>query len=257
VTRRARWLGAALCAAIAAVPAGAGAQAGGGTAPAYPGNTLTLERSEPIVAGTVVTVRLSGHAEWGEPTDDTTIAYDLSIYAQNADVHPTCEVSLSAQRQKAINIPNLGASETLGDFVLDGDLMVNPAPPATGVDWSGESLPFVITPGVRNLLLCGFQRYIIDDVAWFALPVRVRQPSCRLLTPRVRHGRKARVKCNASGDMTARVRRRGGRPRTIAFKVGTNGTGRLPTARLRRGTHRVTIMAGGWQMGASRRLVVR
>jgi hypothetical protein len=31
-------------------------------APLDPGNTLRIERSEPIVAGTPVTVRLAGHA---------------------------------------------------------------------------------------------------------------------------------------------------------------------------------------------------
>jgi len=114
----------ALAAAVAALAAcwapSAGAQTGtGGTAPAYPGNTLALEQIAPIVAGTTTKVRLSGHAQWKEPTDDLTVPYTLSIYVQNADVDPRCEPSKGAQLQKAINVATLGASETITDFVLD------------------------------------------------------------------------------------------------------------------------------------------
>jgi hypothetical protein len=98
--------------AFAASPAGA--QSGtGGTAPAYPGNTLALAQIAPIVAGTTTKVRLSGHAQWNEPTDDLTIPYTLSIYVQNADVDPRAEPSKGAQLQKAINVATLGASETI------------------------------------------------------------------------------------------------------------------------------------------------
>jgi hypothetical protein len=53
----------------------------GWTAPAYPGNTLTMTHDGPIVAGTVVRVQMSGHAEWGGPTDESTTGYDLYLYA--------------------------------------------------------------------------------------------------------------------------------------------------------------------------------
>jgi hypothetical protein len=157
---------AVLAATVLAGGGAAHAQApGGGTAPAYPGNSLRLERDGPIVAGTVATVRMAGHAEWAGPTDETTVPYSLWIYAQNADIHPSCEASYGAQQSKAINIPALAASETLTDWVVAGDLYVNPGPPSSGLDWAGDSLPFVVTPGVSNLLLCAYQRYVVDDVA--------------------------------------------------------------------------------------------
>jgi hypothetical protein len=245
--------GAALAAALVlAAPAGA-QEPGGGTAPAYPGNTLRLEQTRPIVAGTVVTVRLAGHAEWDEPTDDTTIPYSLAIYAQNADVHPSCETSYGAQLSKAINIPTLGASEAITDWVVSETIRVNPAPPNTGIDWAIDSTPFVISPGVQNLLLCGFQRYVIDDVAWFQLPVRVQQPAC---TVQVRRGRKLALRCNVSGRMTLRFTRPRARARTIAATVGSRGRTTLSTRRLRRGTYRVTVAAGTLKL-AHRRLRIR
>jgi hypothetical protein len=252
-------VGAALTAAVvmAAVPGVASAQ-GGGTAPGYPGNTLVLERSEPLVAGTVATVKMRGHAEWDEPTDASTIGYDLSIYAQDADVHPTCEVSLNAQRQKSINLPGLSASQSISGWVMEGDLSIQPSPPATGVDWQGESLPFAIRPGVRNLLLCGFQRWIIDDAAWYTLPLRVRQPSCRLLRRSVRRGARVRLKCNLSGRVTVLLRRRGTRPRRRTVTVRSkDGTGRLRTGGLRRGSYRVTMTSGEIRLGPRRRLRIR
>jgi len=123
--------GVALAAVVSAFAArAAGADGGtGGTAPAYPGNTLALEQIAPIVAGTTTKVRLSGHAQWNEPTDDLTVPYTLSIYVQNADVDPHCETSKGAQLQKAINVSTLGASESITDFVLDDDFNVRPSPP--------------------------------------------------------------------------------------------------------------------------------
>jgi hypothetical protein len=235
------------CALAVVGPAPALAQ-GGGTAPAYPGNTFKLERSEPIVAGTVVTVDMSGHAEWGEPTDATTISFDLSIFAQDADVSPTCEVSLSAQRQKSINLPGLSASGGFGGWVLDGDLSINPAPPATGIDWRGKSLPFSIRPGVRNVLLCGFQRYVIDDAAWYTLPVKVQQPRCRIV--------RRRLRCNVAGPISVRLKPARGRARTVTVRVGSSGTAKLPR-RIRRGTYRATFRTGEIALGSQRRVRVR
>lgn len=235
------------CAVAVLAPASALAQ-GGGTAPAYPGNTLKLERDEPIVAGTVVTVDMSGHAEWGEPTSDTTIGYDLSIYAQDADVSPVCEVSLNAQRQKSINLPGLSASAGFGGWVLDSDLSINPAPPATGVDWSGESLPFSIRPGVRKVLLCGFQRYIIDDAAWYTLPLKVVPPRCSI--------RRRTLRCNVAGRISVRLKRRGARARTYAVRVGKRGSAKLPR-RIRRGSYRATFRSGELALGSQRRVRVR
>jgi hypothetical protein len=226
----------------------------GGTAPLYPGNTLKLEQKGPIVSGTVVDVRMSGHAEWNEPTGVATIPYTFSIYAQNADVHPSCEVSKSAQLQKSINIPTLGASQTITDWVVDETINVNPSPPNSGIDWAIDSQPFVIAPGVRNLLLCGYQRYVVDDVAWYQLPVQVQDPRC---TVRAASGRRLRLTCNVRGPMKLRFQRRGARPRTISTTVGETGRATLSTTRLRRGTYRVTVSSGNLRLGDQRRLRIR
>ena len=241
----------ALALLAALFPATAGAQSGG-TAPAYPGNTLTVEATAPVVAGTVMTVRLSGHAEWGEPTDETTIPFDLALYAQDADVHPTCEVSKGDQRSKSINLSGLNASAGISGFVMDGDIKVNPGPPNPGVDWATDSVPFAIRPGVRNVVFCAYQNYVIDDVAWYGLPVRVDQPSCRLREAAVRRGRRLRLACNVKGRFTLRFARRGGGARTVAVTVGDAGTARVPTARLRPGRYRVTMVVGELGLGVDR-----
>jgi hypothetical protein len=249
-----RWTtGAAVATALLCAGPASAQEPGGGTAPAYPGNTVRLEQTMPIVSGAVVTVRLSGHAEWNEQTDDTTIPYTLAVYAQNADVHPSCEQSYGAQLGKAINIPTLGASEAITDWVVADTIRVTPAPPNSGIDWAIDSLPFVITPGVQNLLLCAYQRFIIDDVAWFQLPVRVQEPAC---TVQARRGRKLRLRCNVSGRMTLRFRRAGARARTITATVGSSGVTTVSTRRLRRGTYRVAVTNGALTLGG-RRLRIR
>jgi hypothetical protein len=244
---------AVLLALLCAGPAGA-QEPGGGTAPSYPGNTLRLEPLMPIVSGAVVKVRIAGHAEWNEPTDASTIGYTISVYAQNADVHPSCETSYSAQLGKAINIPTLGASEAITDWVVSGDLVVNAGPNASGVDWAIDSVPFVITPGVRNLLLCAYQRYVIDDAAWYQLPVRVQEPACSI---QARRGRALRLTCNVSGHMALRFKRPGARARTITTEVGESGRATVSARRLRRGTYRVTISSAGVTLGDRRGLRIR
>jgi hypothetical protein len=233
-----------------------GAQAPGGwTAPAYPGNTLTVTHDGPIVAGTVARVQLSGHAEWGEPTDETTTPYDLSLFVQDAAVEPACAGSYGSQLQMGINV-DLNATTSISGWAMQGDLHINPAPPATGIDWSGESLPFVVEPGVENVLLCGFQRYVIDDAAGFQLPVRIAQPSCRARRSTVRRGRPLALRCNVSGAVT--VRFRGARSRTLRTRLSTeNGTGTIPTRRLRPGRYRVTVTAGELRLGRPFRIRVR
>jgi hypothetical protein len=141
--------GAAVLAAACLLGGGAAAaqQPVGGTA-AYPGNTLRLEHPSPIVAGTVVRVRLAGHAEWNEPTDVSTIPYTMSMYLQNADVDASCSQSYGVQLSKSINLP-LNASLGITGWVLSDDITVNPAIPSSGIDWSIESVPFAIRPGVR------------------------------------------------------------------------------------------------------------
>jgi hypothetical protein len=242
---------------FALVAPSAGADGGtGGTAPAYPRNTLALEQIAPIVAGTTTKVELSGHAQWNEPTDDLTIPYTLSVYVQNADVDPRCETSKSAQLQKAINVATLGASETITDFVLDDDFSVRPAPPNPGIDWSIDSLPFVVTPGVSHVLLCGYQRYVTDDVAWYQLPVTVSQPTCSLASAVVRRGRAIPISCNFTGAVSVRFRR-GGRARAKAARVGAGGKGRVSTAGLARGSYRVSIVSGRVSVRVAKRRTVR
>jgi hypothetical protein len=97
--------------------AAAAQQPGGWTAPAYPGNTLTMTRDGPIVAGTVVTVQLAGHAEWGAPTDDTTTPYDLSLFVQNPDVVPECGSSYGTQLRIGINI-DLNATTSISGWAM-------------------------------------------------------------------------------------------------------------------------------------------
>jgi hypothetical protein len=224
-----------------------GQEPGGWAAPAYPGNTLTMQHDGAIVAGSVARVRMSGHADWGEPTDELTTPYDLYLYVQNPDVEPACAPSYGSQLQMGINL-NLSATDSISGWVMEGDLHVNPAPPASGIDWSGESVPFSVNPGLDRVLLCGFQRYIIDDVAGFQLPVRVEQPRCRPTRKTVRQGRKLRLRCNVSGAV--RVRFRGVRSRTLAARVSReDGTGAVSTRRVARGRYRVTVWAGELRLG--------
>jgi hypothetical protein len=248
-------LGLALALALGAAPAAA-QEPGGWTAPAYPGNTLTMERDDVIVAGTVVTVGMSGHAEWNRPpTDEFTTGYDLYLYVQNPDVVPNCAGSYGAQQQMGINLGLSGAASISG-WVMAADLHVNPSPPASGVDWTGESVPFSVKPGLDRVLLCGFQRYIIDDVAGFQLPVDVEQPRCRAKRATVKRGRRLALKCNVSG--AASVRFRGARSRTVTTRLSKkDGSGAVSTRGLRRGRYRVTVRAGELKLGKSFRVRIR
>jgi hypothetical protein len=248
-------LGAALALLIGAGPA-SGQEAGGWTAPAYPGNTMTMEHDGPIVAGTVARVKMSGHAEWNRPpTDEFTTAYDLYLYVQNPDVVPDCAGSYGAQLQMGINLDFSGSSSISG-WVMEADLHVNPAPPASGVDWSGESVPFSVRPGLDRVLLCGFQRYIIDDVAGFQLPVEVEQPRCRPARATVKRGRRLALKCNVSG--AASVRFRGPRSRTVTTRLSTKeGSGAVATRGLKRGRYRVTVWSGETKLGKPFRVRIR
>jgi hypothetical protein len=230
-------------------------QPGGWTAPAYPGNSLTITQDGPIVAGTVARVKLAGHAEWDGPTDELTTPYDLSLFVQNADIEPACATSYSQQLQMGINI-DLNATTSISGWVMQSSLHLNPAPPATGVDWTGESLPFVIKPGLDRVLLCGFQRYVIDDAAGYQLPVRVEQPACRAARGSVRRGRPLRLRCNVSGRVT--VRFRGPRRRNLPARLSTDdGSGTVKTGRLARGRYRVTVWAGDLRLGRTIRIRVR
>jgi hypothetical protein len=230
-------------------------EAGGWTAPAYPGNTLVLEHEGPIVAGTAVRVRMSGHAEWGEPTDQSTGSYSLSLFVQNPDVERGCAPSYGSQLQMGINL-DLSASGSISGWVMQDDLHVNPAPPASGVDWTGESVPFSVKLGLDRVLLCGYKRYVIDDVAGFQLPVRVEQPACRPTRRAVERGRKLRLRCNVSGDV--KVRFRGARSRSVSARLSEkDGTGPVPTRRLARGAYRVTVWAGELRLGRPFRVRVR
>lgn len=246
---------AALIALAGAAPASAQAP-GGGTAPSYPGNTIKVEQLGRIVAGTTVKVRLSGHADWGGPTDESTQSYSLSLYVQNADVDQRCEPGKDSQLQKSINIPTLGASETLTDWVLNDNFYVNPGPPNPTIDWSIDSLPFIVTPGVTHALLCFYQRYIIDDVAWYQLPVTVDQPACRVGRGSVRRGSKLPITCNFFGNLTVRFRS-GSRTRRTTAKIDGRGRGRVSTAGLRPGSYRVSLSVGKMAVAVSKHRTIR
>src|SRR5262245_16847579 len=124
----------------------------GGTAPAYPANTLALSVDGPLVAGTVVNVGMFGHADWKGPTGDTTTPYDLALFVQNADVVPHCAQSYSGELQASINL-NLNASTAISGFVVSSTQHVSPRVPDQGLDWSGDSLPFSIKPGLDHVIL--------------------------------------------------------------------------------------------------------
>lgn len=244
---------------VVALTLGAGtasAQApGGGTAPAYPGNTITLSVPGPLVAGTVVTARMSGHAQWPGTTDDLTIPYDLALSVHNADVVPQCAQSYDQELQLNINV-GVNASMSISNFVVDSNLHIAPNPPNAGLDWSGDSLAFSIKPGLDHVLLCGYVRYVTDSVAWYQLPVTVRQPACTAVRSTVKHGSKLELKCNVSGKAT--VRFVGPRTRTIAVKIpSTNGRVKVSTRSLKRGRYRVTVRSNGLQLGAPFRVRVR
>lgn len=217
------------------VPAVAGAD-GGVTAPAYPGNVIQVDADGPIVAGTAQAVRLSGHAEWGEPTSDTTTTFGVSLYAQDPRVDPACAPTFGGQLQKVINLPGLNATASTTGFVVgDGVIRVRPTPPAPGQDWAIESAPFVVRPGVTQVLLCAYQRYVTDDVASFQRTVRVDQPGCVFRPSSVRRGRAARLRCNFTGPVTARLTRKGQRSRTARATIGPEGTATLKVGRLAKG----------------------
>lgn len=240
--------------ALGAGPASAQAP-GGGTAPAYPGNTLTLSVPGPIVAGTVVKAHMSGHADWGGPTDNLTIPYDLALSVHNADIVPQCGQSYGAELQMNINV-RVNASTSISNFVVDSNQNISPTPPNAGLDWSGDSLPFSIQPGLDHVLLCGYVRYVTDDVAWYQLPVTVKQPACTAVRSTVRRGSKLELKCNVSGPAT--VRFTGPRTRTVAVKIpSSNGRVKVSTTSLKRGRYRVTVRSNGLQLGAPMRVRVR
>lgn len=236
-----------LTAAGAAAPAGA-AEPGGATAPAYPGNTLKVEApGGRLVAGSVQTVRLSGRARWNEPGDTT--AYSLSVYVQDSEVSDSCAPWRGEQLQKSINLPGLNATASISGWVVDESLRVSPDPARQELDWAGDATPFVVRPGVRRVLVCAYQRYVIDDVASYQLPVRIEQPACRLLPGAARRGRALAVRCNVSGPIEARFTRAGQRPRTVRFRVGRSGRATVASRALAAGRWRVGFRSRGLALG--------
>ena len=217
------------------------------TAPAYPGNTLMVQREEPLVAGTVSRVKLSGHARWNDPaTDPFDSGYGLWLYVQDAAVDPACEPWFGPQLQKAINI-DVNATTASSGFVMQGEQEVQREPTAQELDWSTDSAPFTVELGVRRVLLCAYQRYIIDDVASYQLPLRVEQPACRPVRKRVH--RTLRLDCNVSGDVKVHFAGRGIQ-RAVPARLSTrNGNGTATTRRLRPGRYRVTVRTGQLTLG--------
>src|SRR5262249_45659174 len=98
------------------------------------------------------------------------------------------------------------------------------------------------------VILCGYVRYVIDDVAWYELPVTVRQPSCRASRAVVRRETRLTLACNVSGPAT--VRFSGPRSRTIGVRIPASG-GRVGArlGPLRAGRYRVTVTAGKLPLG--------
>jgi hypothetical protein len=106
------------------------------------------------------------------------------------------------------------------------------------------------------VLLCGFQRFIIDDVAGFQLPVRVEQPGCRAKSRTVRRGRKLALDCNVSGAVM--VRFRGAHSRNVPARLSTeDGSGAVSTRGLKKGSYRVTVWSGERKLGKRFKVRVR
>jgi hypothetical protein len=248
-------LPAAAIAAVAAVPSAAHAQSGNGvTAPSYPGNTIQItDPPETLVAGTGITVGLSGHAVWNATsTDDLTIPYDLSLYVQNADVQPACAPSYSQQLQQAINLPGLNASTSPTGFVMSSSINIAPTPPSPIRDWTATSILFSIKPGVSHVTLCAYQRYVTDDVAAYGVKLNVAQPRCAFTKSKVKRGSSATFKCNAWGRMTLKMKRKGGGTTTKTVTVPTGkSTAKFSTKSLGRGSYTVAFSAGSLSLGTS------
>ena len=241
-----------------AAPAAADLRSGEGTtAPGHPGNTLKLTRPDPFVAQTVQKVRFSGHAEWPAPTDAQTIPYELYLYVQDAARSETCADGYGAQLQRAINLPGLNASTSSSGFVMKGDTEIAPDVPAGGLDWSAPSLPFSVRRGVREVLLCGYQRSIMEPVAAFALAVEVVPPACQVGTRSVRRGNRLALDCNVSGTVQVRFTR-AGRVRTVPTTLSTRGgDGRVRTGSLPRGRYTVRFVAGAVRLAGTTTVRVR
>ncbi|MDO8189471.1 hypothetical protein Q5424_26285 [Conexibacter sp. JD483] len=234
---------------IVPLAAAALAAAGGGTAPLYPGNTLAIARPPRLVAASVQKVRLSGRATWDEPTSATTTGYTVSLYVQNAAVDDRCEPSYGAQLQKSINLPGLNASTSISGFVMSDAFRLEPEPPSSTLDWSGESVPFAVKLGVPAIVLCAYQRYITDDVAWYQLPLRPQAPSCTFASRSARRGARVAVRCNVSGPIGFRFTRAGARGRTLRATANRDGRARLKLSGLAAGGWRVAIASNGVALG--------
>lgn len=219
---------------------------GGGTAPAYPGNTIKVATTG-FVGGRVERVRLSGHANWGGSTASPSVnPYTISLYVQNAEVDSECGVSYSAQQQKVINLASLNATQSLFGFVVDDDaILIQPNRPDPELDWSIDSPPFAIRAGVRRVVLCAYVRSITDDVARYQLPVAVAPAACRAASGSVRRPTALKLSCNVSGAAVVRFTRGGRTVKRVSARV-SSATGRLsvPTAGVPRGPLRVAISIG-------------
>jgi hypothetical protein len=246
-----RLLGIAGLSVVLAAPARAQT---GATAPAYPSNTITLTAPGPIVAATAVKVKWTGHADWKAATDATTIPYDLALFVQNADVLAHCAPTYGRQLQNSINL-NLNASSSPTGFVVDGTQHVAPNPPNQGLDWSGDSLAFALKPGSSHVVLCGYQRFIIDDVAYYELPVKVEQPTCKPTHATIRRGAKLPLECNVKGSAT--VVFTGAEKRTVKVTISTTGDAKVSTGSLKAGRYHVTVVSNGVQLGKPRAVRIR
>lgn len=222
------------------------------TWPAYAGNTIRIAPPSggKLVAGSVQRVKLSGRAFW-KRWPDYLYGYTLGLYAQDAAVDAHCDPTYSGQRQKGINLGSLSAAAGSG-WVVDESQRVNADETRNTVDWAFDSLPFSIRPGVRNVVLCAYVRYVIDDVAFFEQPARIEQPRCRLVPSAVRRGRSISVRCNVNGTMRVKLKRAGRRARSATVRIDSNGRGRLSGRRLSAGRWTASFSSGDVKLGSDR-----
>ena len=257
-----RAIGIVAAAFLVAAP-GASAQGTGGTAPAYPGNAITLETTGPIVAGQPAKLRIGGTLNFKDQTAAGG-GYWEYISVQNAAVDARCEPSKSAQSSKFINLGDaFDANAGFGFFFDDGRTFKFPDERLSG-PVADESLPFLVKPGMPEVVFCAYFQYVTDDVAWYQLPARVQQPggqepppppgagrpACTVRDARIKRGRRLRLTCrNVTGEIRVRFQRRGARTRTITVRPGSGGGASVSTRRLRRGTYRVTVLSGTTTIG--------
>ena len=140
---------------------------------------------------------------------------------------------------------------------MAGDTEIAPDVPARGLDWSAPSLPFSVRRGVREVLLCAYQRSVIDAVAAFALAVEVVPPACHVGTRSVRRGNRLALDCNVSGTCRCGSRAPGACGPSATRLSTRSGDGRVRTGSLPPGRYTVRFVSGAVRLDGTTTVRVR